>query len=154
MTAEPTQDLALSSPPPLDEDELTRLLALAGPSDARELMRRLLSDIAGVKAGMVVGLQLEDRQAMRRHSHVLIALAGTIGARRVHELAELLNLCARDESCGSGRSYADEILLRLDGLMLRLRAMAAELGISVNAVYLAKSRVLQRLRRELEGFLE
>jgi RNA polymerase sigma-70 factor (ECF subfamily) len=32
--------------------------------------------------------------------------------------------------------------------------VAAELGISVNAVYLAKSRVLRRLREELDGLLE
>jgi RNA polymerase sigma-70 factor (ECF subfamily) len=32
--------------------------------------------------------------------------------------------------------------------------VAAELGLSVNAVYLAKSRVLQRLRTELEGLLD
>jgi RNA polymerase sigma-70 factor (ECF subfamily) len=33
-------------------------------------------------------------------------------------------------------------------------AVAAELGVSVNAVYLAKSRVLRRLREELDGLLD
>jgi RNA polymerase sigma-70 factor (ECF subfamily) len=33
-------------------------------------------------------------------------------------------------------------------------AVAAELGISENAVYIAKSRVLRRLRQELEGLLD
>jgi RNA polymerase sigma-70 factor, ECF subfamily len=32
--------------------------------------------------------------------------------------------------------------------------VAAELGMTVNAVYLAKSRVLRRLRQELEGLLD
>ena len=32
--------------------------------------------------------------------------------------------------------------------------VAAELGISVNSVYLAKSRVLRRLREELAGLLD
>jgi RNA polymerase sigma-70 factor (ECF subfamily) len=32
--------------------------------------------------------------------------------------------------------------------------VAAELGLTVNQVYLAKSRILQRLRKELEGLLE
>jgi RNA polymerase sigma-70 factor, ECF subfamily len=32
--------------------------------------------------------------------------------------------------------------------------VAAELGISINAVYLAKSRVLRHLRTELQGFLD
>ena len=34
------------------------------------------------------------------------------------------------------------------------QAVAAELGISVNAVYLATSRVLRRLRQELRGLLD
>ncbi len=33
-------------------------------------------------------------------------------------------------------------------------AVAAQLGMSVNAVYLAKSRVLKRLRKELEGLFD
>jgi RNA polymerase sigma-70 factor (ECF subfamily) len=32
--------------------------------------------------------------------------------------------------------------------------VAAELGITVNAVYLAKCRVLRRLRQDLEGLLD
>jgi RNA polymerase sigma-70 factor (ECF subfamily) len=32
--------------------------------------------------------------------------------------------------------------------------VAAELGITLNAVYLAKSRVLRRLRAELHGLLD
>jgi RNA polymerase sigma-70 factor (ECF subfamily) len=32
--------------------------------------------------------------------------------------------------------------------------VAAELGLSVDAVYAAKSRVLRRLRQELDGLLE
>jgi RNA polymerase sigma-70 factor (ECF subfamily) len=32
--------------------------------------------------------------------------------------------------------------------------VATELGISPNAVYIARSRVLRRLRRELEGLLD
>jgi RNA polymerase sigma-70 factor (ECF subfamily) len=33
-------------------------------------------------------------------------------------------------------------------------AVAAELGTSVNAVFIAKSRVLQRLRQEARGLLD
>lgn len=115
----------------LDEAELSRLLALAGPFDARELMRRLIADISGVKAGMTAGILAEDRAAMRRHSHVLLAIAGTIGAGRVYELAQILNFCARDENCTSARPYAAEILQRLDGLVQRLATISSELGMAV-----------------------
>jgi DNA-directed RNA polymerase specialized sigma24 family protein len=36
----------------------------------------------------------------------------------------------------------------------RAADVAAELGISVNAVLIAKSRVLQRLRQERQGLLD
>jgi RNA polymerase sigma-70 factor (ECF subfamily) len=36
----------------------------------------------------------------------------------------------------------------------RGREVAAELGLTVNAVYLARSRVLRRLREELSGLLD
>jgi RNA polymerase sigma-70 factor (ECF subfamily) len=39
----------------------------------------------------------------------------------------------------------------LDGL--KAAAVAAELGISVNAVFIAKSRVLRRLRLEMRGLI-
>jgi RNA polymerase sigma-70 factor (ECF subfamily) len=34
------------------------------------------------------------------------------------------------------------------------KAVAAELGLSINAVYIAKSRVLQRLRQEIQGLID
>jgi RNA polymerase sigma-70 factor (ECF subfamily) len=33
-------------------------------------------------------------------------------------------------------------------------AVAAELGVSINAVFIAKSRVLKRLRTEIEGLID
>jgi RNA polymerase sigma-70 factor, ECF subfamily len=42
--------------------------------------------------------------------------------------------------------------LALDGA--RGEEVAAELGMSVGAVYVAKSRVLQRIRREAEGLID
>ena len=94
-------------------------------------MRRLISDISGVKNGMTAVLATEDRAALRQQSHVLLGIAGTIGARRVYELAQLLNRCARDETCTAAHPYANELLQRLDGLVLRLRAMASEFGMAV-----------------------
>lgn len=131
MKPEASQNFPLPSLPVLDEVELSRLLVLAGPGEAKELMRRLISDISGVKVGMAEGLETEDRLAVRRHSHVLLAIAGTIGAGRIYELARQVNLCAKDDNCTSARSYAADILEGLDGLVHRLRGMAAELGMAV-----------------------
>ena len=131
MKLEASQSFPLGTTPALDEAELSRLLAMAGPMDAKELMRRLISDISGVKAGMAESLLAGDRVAVRRHSHVLLAIAGTIGAGRVYELARVINLCAKDEDCTLARPHAAEILVGLDGLVQHLRVMAAELGMAV-----------------------
>jgi RNA polymerase sigma-70 factor (ECF subfamily) len=68
---------------------------------------------------------------------------------RLYVLGRALRLMAADyepatwqacwETVVCGRSAAD---------------VAQELGVTVNAVYLAKSRVLSRLRRDLEGLLD
>ena len=115
-------------PSGLDEHTLRRLLALAGPSDAAELMRRLIADVRGVAEGMMTGLMSEDRAAMRKHSHVLLAIAGTIGAPRIHGLAAHLNNCAKDIDCTHARPQTMELMQRLDGLIARLHVLAAELG--------------------------
>ena len=53
--------------------------------------------------------------------------------------------------------FNDQTWSAFSGVMLEERSaalVAAELGISENAVYLARHRVLTRLRQELEGFLD
>lgn len=131
MKSEASQNFPVRVAPVLDEAELSRLLAMAGPIDAKELMRRLIADISGVKSGMAEGMLAGDRVAIRRHSHVLLAIAGTIGADRVYELARVINLCAKDDDCTLARPHAAEVLVGLDGLVQHLRAMAAELGMAV-----------------------
>ncbi len=112
----------------LDETTLRRLLALAGPSDGPELMRRLVADVRSVACGLKTGLMQNDRAAMRHHSHILLAIAGAIGAPRIHALAAHLNTCAKDTDCTEAKPEAIELLHRVDDLILRLRSMAAELG--------------------------
>lgn len=131
MKLDASQNFSRRAVSALDEAELSRLLAMAGPLDGKELMRRLIADISGVKAGMAESIMAGDRSAVRRHSHVLLAIAGTIGADRVYELARLINLCAKEEDCTVARPQATEILTGLDGLVQHLRAMAAELGMAV-----------------------
>ncbi|OZA09034.1 MAG: hypothetical protein B7Y02_12130 [Rhodobacterales bacterium 17-64-5] len=118
-----------SDPSGLEEQTLIRLLGLAGPTDAPELMRRLRADVQTVAAGMKAGLARADRAAMRKHSHVLLAIAGTIGAPRIQALATQLNQCAKDAACVDAQPQAVELMHRLDGLIHRLQSMTVELGL-------------------------
>jgi HPt (histidine-containing phosphotransfer) domain-containing protein len=112
----------------LDETTLRELLALAGPTDGPELMCRLIADINGVVAGMTAGLAALDHAAMRWHSHVLLAIAGTIGAAQVSVLAKRLNEHAKADDAVSTRQCATRLMADLDGLLGQLQQMSGEPG--------------------------
>lgn len=79
------------APPPLrDPAVLTRLLALAGP-EADQLLHQLRADLATACAECHAALAASDALALRRAVHVLVALAGTLGATPLHaDLRQLL----------------------------------------------------------------
>lgn len=114
----------------LDEVALVRLVALAGPDDGPELMRRLIGDVGDVFSGITTGFATQDREAMRRHSHVLIAIAGTIGAHHIYHLALHLNQCARDDTCGEAAPQTVDLIDRLSGLIQRLHLVSARMGMA------------------------
>lgn len=122
-------DGSQTTPQGFDEEALSRLLALAGPCDAPELMRRLIADVQGVAVGMTAGLAAHDRHAMRKHSHVLLAIAGTIGAQQIYDLAKLLNQCAKDDDCIAAEPHAIDLMLRLEVLVARLQSMSGAMGL-------------------------
>ena len=111
--------------PALDEPAFRRLLTRAGP-EAPELMRRLRADLRDVAEGLTAGFANADRLALRKHSHVLLAIAGTIGAQPIHRLALDLNLRSKDDTCVFAASDAADLLHRLTVLQDRLREMSAE----------------------------
>jgi HPt (histidine-containing phosphotransfer) domain-containing protein len=127
VTAEATQTIPQGLRA-LDEVALSRLLALAGPTDAPELMRRLMADLRDVAAGLAAGLANRDQPALRKNSHVLLAVAGTIGAQPVYQVAQLLNQCAKTDDFAAAEPHAVGLLQLLDRLIERLRERAAEPG--------------------------
>ncbi len=74
---------------------LARLLQIAGPG-AGELLSRLSTDLARVETDISHGINRSDRATLRSATHVLIALAGTVGAARLQRLAESLDRAAED----------------------------------------------------------
>ena len=128
MTAESTQT-AHQGPQVLDEAALIRLLALAGPTDAVELMRRLRVDLHDVAVGLTAGLASRDTVAIRRHSHVLLAIAGTIGAQHIYLMAQNVNQSAKEEGNLVSKTDAADLMQMLNTLMERLPVLAVEQGL-------------------------
>ncbi|MBI1170209.1 hypothetical protein GC209_02315 [bacterium] len=123
-------DQIFALPSGLDETTLPDLLALAGPSDGPELMRRLIDDIGRVSAGLAAALAVDDHVALRWHSHVLLAIAGTVGAPRAYALAKRLNLRAKEEACVATDPASVELMTDLEKVILRLRQISVEMGMA------------------------
>lgn len=83
------------APLPYDAGLVQNLLDLVGPDAVPEFRARLLEDFAVADTGLEEALAAADREGLRRHSHVLISLAGAVGASGLCDLARTLTDCAR-----------------------------------------------------------
>lgn len=77
-------------------DQLDRLLSQVGPGVAGQLLAQLVQDLGGVARGLAAALPLADRDAVRRQTHILTGLAGTLGAHALLADALALNAAAHD----------------------------------------------------------
>jgi len=106
-----------AEPPLMDDQRLPRLLALAGPDIARDLLDRLMSDLSGVERGLVQAGTGPDWEAIRGHTHVLIALAGAVGGLRLQARAEALNQLAHRADRSGLPARLQGVLTLLDGMI-------------------------------------
>ncbi|SIS69536.1 ATP-binding response regulator [Phaeovulum vinaykumarii] len=120
--ADPTAD-------PLDPARFAELLALAGPDQARDLIQRLIADLLRVERQLVAALSQGDTDALRAQAHVLLAVAGAVGAAPLTRLAEDLNAAVRREDAVAIQSLGAETLTRIDRLIqFARRELAARFG--------------------------
>ena len=104
-------------PSPLtDEAALSAILALAGPSGAA-LLAQIEADLTDVRQKILAALPATDHDLLRRATHVLISLAGTIGAPRMQADAVSLNEAAHDAGWEKVLSLAGPLLTDLSALI-------------------------------------
>jgi CheY-like chemotaxis protein/anti-sigma regulatory factor (Ser/Thr protein kinase) len=118
-TLSPEQVSAEADAKPVEfrRETFDRLLEVAGPDTARELVTRLFTDLRKAERGLVAGLAECDVNAVRAETHVLIALAGAVGAERLCKLAQDLNVVAHRREGGEMTALGDECLAQLDRLV-------------------------------------
>jgi CheY-like chemotaxis protein len=78
----------------MDRTRFDRLLAEAGTS-ATELLERLAEDLANVRDGLAAGIATASIPDIRAQTHILIAISGAVGADRLCQFAETLNIAAK-----------------------------------------------------------
>ncbi|MBC7138223.1 MAG: response regulator [Defluviimonas sp.] len=93
------------------------LMDIAGPDNADELLDRLQSDLRKTERALVAALADTDRATIRSETHVLIALAGAVGAERLQALAETVNAAAHRREDGPMKALAAETLAQIDRLI-------------------------------------
>ena len=81
----------------IDTTPLRNLLLMAGPAHALTIIATFLDDLKATEFGLDPAWNGPDCAALRLHSHVLIALAGTVGDTELHATAQQLNALARDQ---------------------------------------------------------
>jgi CheY-like chemotaxis protein/DNA-binding phage protein len=110
--------------PELDRAKYDHLIDIAGPDAARELMERLARDLGSCRAGLARALDRGDNPAIRAETHVLIALAGAVGATRLQRAAEALNLAAHRRDGTGSAGLAGDCLDLVDKLVTFVAAEA------------------------------
>lgn len=101
-----------------DPEKLARLLDLAGAEVADELLERLAEDLETVAAVLADAAPARDIAALRAQTHVLISLAGAVGAVALQHLAEDLNAAAH----AAEGADIDRLWTAAAPLLARLRA--------------------------------
>ena len=76
------------------DGNLQRLMEMAGPAVARDLVERLGVDLDSVAAALRQAGAVADWASLRGQSHILIALAGVAGALQLQTAAEAVNRIA------------------------------------------------------------
>lgn len=134
VTSEPGRALPFGTPhpddpaplPDLDDSALARLLGMAGPDHARELLHSLDTDLRTAADGIAAAIDPGDWPVLRQHAHVLVALSGAIGAVRVQADADLLGQIARMQDRAALRQIGPGMLARLDALIDRIGRRLAD----------------------------
>ena len=101
----------------LDRACFDRLIETAGPEASRELLHRLGIDLRNCERNLFAGLAEGNLTAIRAETHVLIALAGAVGARRLQALSQALNGIAHRGDKTALAGVGMETLARLDRLI-------------------------------------
>lgn len=118
MRAQPQPDPGLTeADAPYDRHVLRHLLGIAGPQGAAELLGRLKADLRAAQRELADGLLRGDMPVVRAKTHVLISLAGAIGARVAQKEAEQMNDAAHRRDAEALATLGPPALQRLEDLI-------------------------------------
>ncbi len=84
--------------PVIDAATYAALCEAIGPELMAELLDKVIADLLAAQRDLVAGSAPVDRQLIRSASHILISVAGALGALRLQGCARALNGSAHTEA--------------------------------------------------------
>lgn len=81
----------------IDASVFDRLMQMAGPDTMQDLLDRLVEDLQSVQVMLITAQQIPDWDVLRMQSHILMGLAGAVGAEGLQLLAQHMNALANDQ---------------------------------------------------------
>ncbi len=98
-----TGERAAPAPPPpeinpdadIQMDIYTGLKEIIGHESMQELLGKVKSDLQDVRDGVLAGVAASDVTPIRAQTHILISVAGAVGAVNLQHIAETLNATAK-----------------------------------------------------------
>lgn len=109
-----------------DTMAFTRLLDMAGPAVAQELLKRYTEDLRSLQAQLLAALPAQNWPVLAKASHVLIALAGTAGRRTLENDARAFNLAATAQDSVALVKYQKAVLGGLAELLNNIARIAQD----------------------------
>ena len=113
---------------PIDTAPLDRLLVFAGPTGAAALIAALLDDLKTTQSNFNLAWNGPDFAALRTNSHVMIALAGTIGDTELHALSQHLYAAATTQCVSDIMDMKPKIMAGLSELITLLTSLQTDAG--------------------------
>ena len=102
----------------IDLERYERLMEIAGQDGAAELLERLLEDLRQVERGLEQALAEQNPAEVRTQTHVLVALAGAVGADALQKVTETLNGAAHRRTVSGMTKLGRQTLRQLGHLIV------------------------------------
>lgn len=114
--AEDLCSLLAPEPGAFDQSAFETLLTIAGPATSRELLAQVKVDLDGIRRSLEPAMDSLDWVVLRAQSHVLMSVAGSLGAVGLHFRAEALNRTAQTRDAALLESVGKEVMSGMERL--------------------------------------
>lgn len=106
-TGRPTAVHSLRQPD-IDDEVFNSLISVIGEDASDEFLERVETDLADVRLRIRNGARDGDIDEIRAGAHILISVAGAIGARELQKVAQALHAAAAANDLESARAYVKD----------------------------------------------